>query len=77
MTAEEEKSLRTWAEAMAWSDAARKRAAPVIARLEEEFGRNVLPSEARVVMARRGVKLPDANDWREARRFADAIRQTA
>lgn len=62
------------ADSMAWSDAARKQALPLLLQLREEFGRSDMgPAEARKIWASRGVKMRDANDWREAERFIAQI----
>lgn len=68
--------LLATADSMAWSDAARKVAARMIGELMKEFGlEKMLPSAARRILATRGIKMPDANDWREAKMFARAVRR--
>lgn len=63
------------ADSMAWSDAARKTALPMLLALREELGRKVTPKEARAIYRSRSKMMPDPNDWREARRFAQRIEQ--
>ena len=66
------------ADSMAWSFAAKKVAARLIGQLMKELGLyKLLPSAARSILAARGVKLPDANDWREAKAFARQVRRPA
>lgn len=64
---------------MAWSFAARRVRNSLIRRLAEglskEWGRTVTIKEARVIAKARGMALPDPNDWREALRFARAVRK--
>lgn len=43
--------------------------------LKSELGRAVKFGEAKLLLAARGLVLPDANDWREARKFARAVRR--
>lgn len=62
------------ADSMAWSHSAASQAGLHIRALGRELGRRVRPAEARAILADRGIVLRDANDVREALRFADRIR---
>ncbi len=61
------------ADSMAWSDAARKQARPLLMALREELGRKVQPREARQIYASQGIKMANANCWREAQDFVAKI----
>lgn len=61
------------ADSMAWSDAARRTALPLLLSLRKEFGRYVPPAEAREVYRSRGVFMPDANGINEARTFYEKV----
>lgn len=61
------------ADSMAWSFAAMKVAHRSIRHLKKRLGRPVKPAEARRLMALEGVAVPDPNDWREAKAFADQV----
>jgi hypothetical protein len=65
--------LLATADSMAWSFAAKKVAARLIGQLLREFGVQLMPAVARWVFEGRGITLPDANDWREAKRFRRRI----
>jgi hypothetical protein len=67
------RELLATADSMAWSFAARWDAHQTIRALQVELGRKVKPNEARKIMASRGVRVPDANDIREAITFAARI----
>lgn len=61
------------ADSMAWSFAAKQQAHVFIRALQTELGRKVTPREAREVYARRGIKIRNPNDWREAEAFELAV----
>lgn len=61
------------ADSMAWSDAARNQAKPLLMALRRAEGRHVMPREARAYYRERGVHMPNANDWREAQKFVERI----
>jgi hypothetical protein len=61
------------ADSMAWSDAARKEARPLLRDLRDELGRKVTPREARAIYAARGVVMPNPNDRTLAQDFVKRI----
>lgn len=71
------RSMLHTADSMAWSDAARKVAHRHIRALERAWGRKVKPAEARAHYDAIGVRCPNPNDWRLARRFAEHVQSIA
>jgi hypothetical protein len=67
------RSLLHSSDSMAWSDAARKESNIMRMKLEKELGRKLKPRHARAILAERGIRMRDANDWREARTYSERI----
>lgn len=65
------------ADSMAWSFSAASKAQVKVRELSRAAGRRVPTRVARRWWRRRGVVLPDANDWREAKRFEAQALTTA
>lgn len=71
------RSLLYSADSLAWSFSAAAKAGLLVRQLSRLAGRRVKPRAARRWYQRRGVRVPNPNDWREAKAFEAKIYEQA